>query len=675
MPKLTRYLQKIFANNSNQVGVFGTGVDKETSKNVETLQSADYEDGWSSAIITNKNYPIWQEMDGVQYGLSYQLKYLFQNGIPEWISTETYYTNNYCSYGGYIYQSLQDDNINHNPALNDGYWTVYSSVPEDRLHALKGYLDQGELLTDSEGLADVKNYAHSTFDKSKFTVVETPTITDDGIASGFSSSNYVTAPTMTLGNNFKLHLPFTLSNTISATQIYRMQKDSAFRFLLTIGNGLNVYFNFLDDNGVNSGLLNILDGNEGVAGDSYIAVIELKNGTLTYGYIHNGVYTQKGTAVTALNFTTAINNFWIGRGGSEGYNGSIDLKQFSITVDGVEVFSGNKTGIDTIKPDNYTIVGTPTISADGIVSGFASGNYLTKSLSLGFSTNGEIVIEAKGVFKGNTTQRLFADLANSVKTRIYYDTTTLKWYFAYYGSVNSTNVNVALTMNDGDKFYLKAIAKATGLYLYIENYTTNLSNSNSQSATITPAPSNIDYTFSSTVDVWAGSIDLNAFKVYVDGNLVYQPCLKIPYTLSKTGSKIVNSVYRDRVSDMYEQFGYALYYTLSDTNFTIPQGELYGLINKTKEANPYIVETYKNGSSWYRLYSDKWIEQGGLVSTNSTATFLKSFSDTNYTLTLGRLASYYECEGITSRDENGFYVTNGKGFTYQCCWYACGYIS
>ena len=124
MAKLTRYLQKIFANNSNQVGVFGTGVNKETSKNVETLQSADYEDGWSSAIITNKNYPIWQEMDGVQYGLSYQLKYLFQNGIPEWLSTETYYTNSYCRVGSTIYYSLQDNNTNHSPISSPDYWTA-----------------------------------------------------------------------------------------------------------------------------------------------------------------------------------------------------------------------------------------------------------------------------------------------------------------------------------------------------------------------------------------------------------------------------------------------------------------------------------------------------------------------------------------------------------------------
>lgn len=156
MAKLTRYLQKIFANNSNQVGVFGTGVDKETSKNVETLQSADYENGWSSAIITNKNYPIWQEMDGVQYGLSYQIKYLQQAGIPEWLSTETYYTNSYCRYGADLYYSLQDNNTNHNPALNNGWWTPacantnlsnLTSTGKDKVVALANELDWANAVT------------------------------------------------------------------------------------------------------------------------------------------------------------------------------------------------------------------------------------------------------------------------------------------------------------------------------------------------------------------------------------------------------------------------------------------------------------------------------------------------------------------------------------------------
>lgn len=46
-----------------------------------------------------------------------------------------------------------------------------------------------------------------------------------------------------------------------------------------------------------------------------------------------------------------------------------------------------------------------------------------------------------------------------------------------------------------------------------------------------------------------------------------------------------------------------------------------------------VVENYVNGTSWYRVCSDGWIEQGGKVTViggGTTVTLLKSFSDTNY---------------------------------------------
>lgn len=49
---------------------------------------------------------------------------------------------------------------------------------------------------------------------------------------------------------------------------------------------------------------------------------------------------------------------------------------------------------------------------------------------------------------------------------------------------------------------------------------------------------------------------------------------------------------------------------------------------------PYITETYQNGDSWYRVWSDGWIEQGGKTTiptaSGTTINFLKSFSNTNY---------------------------------------------
>ena len=46
-----------------------------------------------------------------------------------------------------------------------------------------------------------------------------------------------------------------------------------------------------------------------------------------------------------------------------------------------------------------------------------------------------------------------------------------------------------------------------------------------------------------------------------------------------------------------------------------------------------VVQNYKNGGSWYRIYSDGWVEQGGWnnTSTNFDVTFLIEMADTNYT--------------------------------------------
>lgn len=50
-----------------------------------------------------------------------------------------------------------------------------------------------------------------------------------------------------------------------------------------------------------------------------------------------------------------------------------------------------------------------------------------------------------------------------------------------------------------------------------------------------------------------------------------------------------------------------------------------------------VIDTYVNGTSWYRIWSDGWKEQGGVVLTGNSATpvtvtLLTPFSDANYTL-------------------------------------------
>ena len=99
-----------------------------------------------------------------------------------------------------------------------------------------------------------------------------------------------------------------------------------------------------------------------------------------------------------------------------------------------------------------------------------------------------------------------------------------------------------------------------------------------------------------------------------------------------------------------------------------------------KEGNAWVVESYRNGTEWYRVWSDGWVEQGGYISNNgsannyvATVTFLKAFANTNYTL-VGI--------GHPSRvsDDYNDYVDNFSAVSFDwrtrgCSsakWYACG---
>lgn len=85
-----------------------------------------------------------------------------------------------------------------------------------------------------------------------------------------------------------------------------------------------------------------------------------------------------------------------------------------------------------------------------------------------------------------------------------------------------------------------------------------------------------------------------------------------------------------------------------------------------------VVESYVNGTSWYRVYSDGWCEQGGYQTTNGQLTFLIPFNDDNYfgvhqtALSSGDVGA--SNLRFNSRTSTGAYVSAGW-------WMACGYIS
>ena len=93
-----------------------------------------------------------------------------------------------------------------------------------------------------------------------------------------------------------------------------------------------------------------------------------------------------------------------------------------------------------------------------------------------------------------------------------------------------------------------------------------------------------------------------------------------------------------------------------------------------------LIESYISGTTWYRKYSDGWIEQGGYFNCSShgtTITFYKAFANTNYyldgnanTTTNGiRFASFYNRTTTGAACYTGDDSSFNQGYVY---WYACG---
>lgn len=104
----------------------------------------------------------------------------------------------------------------------------------------------------------------------------------------------------------------------------------------------------------------------------------------------------------------------------------------------------------------------------------------------------------------------------------------------------------------------------------------------------------------------------------------------------------------------------------------------------------YVVETYSNGSTWYRVYSDGWVEQGGVLSGSYVAdgiytiTLLKPMADSNYYYTAlgqnnggsatgnwGTGAPYLS----TRTTSNFLIISDAIQFSTGMSWYVCGYAA
>ena len=97
-----------------------------------------------------------------------------------------------------------------------------------------------------------------------------------------------------------------------------------------------------------------------------------------------------------------------------------------------------------------------------------------------------------------------------------------------------------------------------------------------------------------------------------------------------------------------------------------------------------VIEAYRNGSNWYRVWSDGWCEQGGVITAaknGTTINFLKPFIDANYVVVSSQMYRGYTNDPYNGNNEIGgieparcvFYSGISGNNTQR--WMAQGYIA
>ena len=138
MAKIARVFQQQFGVNglSTYFGQFGskTAGFPITSKNPATIQAlaAFVQNGWPDAINSSNKAPFLEEMNAMHFLLFYQLCNIFQDGIPVWDPSTTYYTGSVVRKDGTaeLYSSAIDNNTGNTlpTQSNNGSWNYINTT-------------------------------------------------------------------------------------------------------------------------------------------------------------------------------------------------------------------------------------------------------------------------------------------------------------------------------------------------------------------------------------------------------------------------------------------------------------------------------------------------------------------------------------------------------------------
>lgn len=214
---------------------------------------------------------------------------------------------------------------------------------------------------------------YSSFDITKFTINGNPTITN-GIATGFSGSDYLTFPAIQLGSysNWKIEQEFTTGNNITNAQgLVNITRGYYYNGCYSTIDSGKLYINIGSGSGNN--LNNIVNFSQTIeTNKKYNLIIEF-TGTAYVGTLNGTeIFNVTSSAVCGTN----LNNFVIGQlANTYSFKGAFNLEKFAIYGNGNVVFTSIQRGEDSYTIDNNTVT-VPYISTS-IGDKIVEMNYLT----------------------------------------------------------------------------------------------------------------------------------------------------------------------------------------------------------------------------------------------------------------------------------------------------------
>lgn len=144
MPAIQRKQQKIFAGGLivspsgtlAQPGSTAAGAPVYSADLDVLMASARFLQGFAQQCVGNSS-PVLQEMNANLLIITQQLAYLLQSGIPEWLTSETYFIGAQCRVGMTTYVSKTDNNQG-NAVTDTNNWATLASLvaPSFNLNAL-----------------------------------------------------------------------------------------------------------------------------------------------------------------------------------------------------------------------------------------------------------------------------------------------------------------------------------------------------------------------------------------------------------------------------------------------------------------------------------------------------------------------------------------------------------